>query len=185
MDSKKVFFWPVIISIIGHVALITISSIVDLRDNVKAAELFMVQITQSQPESEPKPAVEPKQEQKPVLKKKPQQIHEAKPLQPPDREDTVDLGSSDVKYAAYLESVKKKIMPIWESFQANEIGIVVITMSVNENGSLSQLLLTSSSGSPSLDQGTLDVINASAPFKPLPTQYNLSRLNIIASFRYQ
>jgi hypothetical protein len=49
MDPKKIFLWPVIISIIGHAALITVSSMVDLRDNVKAADLFTVQITQPQP----------------------------------------------------------------------------------------------------------------------------------------
>jgi TonB family protein len=62
---------------------------------------------------------------------------------------------------------------------------VVILMSINADGSLSQLLLTSSSGSASLDQGTLDVINAAAPFNPLPAKYELSRLHITASFRYQ
>ncbi len=185
MDSKKIFFWPIIISIIGHVALITVSSIVDMRENVKAADFFTVQIAQSQPEQEPEPAVEPKQEPKPVPEKKPQQIREAKPVQPTEREDTVDLGSSDFKYAAYLASVKKKILPFWKSVQASEAGVVVITMSVNADGSLSQLLLTSSSGSSRLDQGTLDLVNAAAPFKRLPTQYNLDRLNIIASFRYQ
>ena len=187
MNSKKVFFWPIVISIIGHVALVTVSSVVDMRDNVKAAELFTVRIASSQPEAEPEsePALPPKQEQKPAPEKKPQQIREAKPVQPMDREDTVDLGSSDMKYAAYLAGVKKKILPLWKSFQASDIGVVVITMSVNADGSLSQLLLTSSSGSTRLDQQTLDVVNGAAPFKPLPSQYNLSRLHIIASFRYQ
>ncbi|MEE9912132.1 MAG: TonB family protein [Deltaproteobacteria bacterium] len=185
MDSKKIFLLPVIISIIGHVVLLTVSSMVDLRDNVKAAELFTVQIAQPQPVEEPKK----EEAEKPAPVKKPQPPEEAKPLPEGGREDTVDLGSTDVKYAAYLAGVKKKIIRLWtypvEAFKNNEVGVVVITMSIDASGSLSQLLLTSSSGSPSLDQGTLDVINAAAPFKPLPAQYQLSRLHITASFRYQ
>lgn len=186
MDSKKIFLLPILISIIGHIALITVSSMVDLRDHVKAAELFTVHIAQS----EPKPAEEPKKEEKikPVREKIPQQVRAAKPIPDGGREDTVDLGSADMKYADYLAVLKKRIMPIWTSapaYRKNEVGVVVITMSINADGSLSQLLLTSSSGSASLDQETLDVINAAAPFKPLPAKYELSRLHITASFRYQ
>jgi len=186
MDSKKIFLLPIIISIIGHVALITVSSMVDLRDNVKAAELFTVRIAQSEPEQ----AEEPKKEEKakPVREKIQPQKREAKPIPEGGREDTVDLGSSDMKYAGYLATLKKKILPIWTSaaaYRNSEAGVVVILMSINADGSLSQLLLTSSSGSASLDQGTLDVINAAAPFKPLPAKYELSRLHITASFRYQ
>lgn len=186
MDSKKIFLLPVIISIIGHIALITVSSMVDLRDNVKAAELFTVRIAQSAPE----PAEEPKKEEKvkPVRKKIQPQKREAKPIPEGEREDTVDLGSADMKYADYLAVLKRRIMPIWLSapaYRKNQVGVVVITMSINADGSLSQLLLTSSSGSASLDQETLDVINAAAPFQPLPAKYELSRLHITASFRYQ
>ena len=190
MDSKKIFLWPVAISLVGHVALITVSSFVDLRENVKAADFFTVQIAQSEPQSPPEtePAAPPKQEPKPPVEKKPQPIREAKAFQPAEREDMVDLGSSDVKYSAYLSALKKRIMPLWksgEAYRQNEVGVVVIMMTINADGSLAQLLLTSSSGSPALDQGTLDVINAAVPFRPLPAQYNLSRLHITASFRYQ
>ncbi|MRR15930.1 MAG: TonB family protein [Deltaproteobacteria bacterium] len=186
MDSKKIFLLPIIISIIGHVALITVSSMVDLRDNVKAAELFTVRIAQSEPQRAEEPAKEEKA--KPVREKVQPQKKEAKPIPEGGREDTVDLGSSDMKYAGYLATLKKKILPIWisaEAYRKSEVGVVVILMSINADGSLAQLLLTSSSGSASLDQGTLDVINAAAPFGPLPAKYELSRLHITASFRYQ
>lgn len=187
MNSKKIFLWPIVISLVGHLALITVSSLVDLRENVKNTDFLTVQIAQSQPQPEAEPANPPKQEKKPVPEKKPQQIREAKPVQPTEREDTVDLGSSDIKYSAYLAGLKKKIMPIWKSgdaYRQNETGVVVIMMSINADGTLAQLLLTSSSGSPALDQGTLDVINAAVPFRPLPAQYNLTRLHVTASFRY-
>jgi TonB family protein len=181
MDSKKIFLWPVIISIIGHIALLAVSSMVDLRDNVKAAELFTVQIAQSEP------APEAKKEEKPARETIPPKPEEEKPLPEGGREDTVDIGSSDIKYAAYLAGVKKKIMPLWKSSEAykkNDNGIVGIKISLDADGSLAQLSLISTSGFPGLDQGTLDIVRAAAPFQPLPLQYELSRLHITASFRY-
>jgi len=183
MDSKKIFLWPVIISIIGHIVLITVSSMVDLRDNVKAAEIFTVQITQ------PPPAVEPKKEEKTAREKIPQKAEEAKPVPEGGREETVDIGSSDVKYAAYLSGLKKKIMRIWKypagAYEKSEEGEVVIKISIDANGTLAQAALMTSSGFVNLDSGTLAVIQAAAPFQPLPTQYELSRLHIVASFRYR
>jgi len=181
MDSKLIFLWPVIISIIGHVVLIAVSSMVDLRDNVKAAEHFTVQIAQSEP------AAEPPKEKKTAREKLSPKSPDAKPIPDGGREDTVDIGSTDVKYMDYLRGVKKKILPLWESssvYRENKKGTVVVTISVDADGSLSQILLTSSSGIPDVDQGTLDVIRTAAPFQPLPQHYDLSRLHITASFRY-
>lgn len=183
MDSKKIFLLPVIISIIGHAALITASSMVDLRDNVKAAELFTIQIT------EPQPVVEAKKEKKPAREKMPESTQEAKPVPEGGREDTVDIGSSDVKYAAYLSGVKKKILRVWTypvvAYEKNEEGVVVIKLSIDANGTLAQAALMTPSGFVSLDSGTLGVVRSAAPFQPLPQQYELSRLHIIASFRYR
>jgi TonB family protein len=188
MNSKKIFLWPVIISIIGHVALITVSSMVDLRDNVKAAELFTVQLTQPPPDPEPDQEEETTRKKMPQ-EKKPQQTQEAKPAVEGEREDTVDIGSSDVKYAAYLSGVKKKIMRIWNypagAYEKSEEGEVVIKISIDANGTLAQAALLTSSGFVNLDSGTLSVVQAAAPFQPLPSQYELSRLHIIASFRYR
>ena len=105
MAPKKLFLWPVIMSIIGHVVLISVSSLVDLRDNVKAEEHFTVEITQRQS------AVEPKIEENTAREKTPQQAEDAKQGPAPEggREDTVNIGSSDVKYADYLAGVKKRL----------------------------------------------------------------------------
>jgi len=182
MDSKKLFLWPVVISLIGHVALIAVSSLVDLRENVKAAEIFTVRLAQSEPVTEPNKESIKTQDQKPP------QPQDAKTVQPDGgKEDTVDLGSSDIKYADYLATVKKQIMRRWVTsnvYRKNEKGLVVILMTLNADGSLVQVSTTSTSGIPDVDRGTLEVISAAAPFRPLPRQYDLSRLHITASFRY-
>ena len=185
MDPKKLFLWPVFISIIGHVVLIFVSSVVDLRDNAKAEKLFTVEMTQLQS------AVEPKIEENTAREKTPRQAEEAKQVPVPEggREDTVNIGSSDVKYAAYLAGVKKKIVRIWKyppgAYEKSEEGLVVIKISIDAKGSLLHAARMTSSGFVNLDSGTLDVVRAAAPFQPLPPQYKLSRIHIIASFRYR
>jgi len=183
MDSKKIFLWPVIISVIAHVALLAVSSMVDLRDNVKAAELFTIQI------APPPPGTETAKKENAAQEKIPQQAKEPEPLPEGSREDTVDIGSSDVKYAAYLAGVKKKIMRIWNypdtAYKNSEEGEVLTKMSIDASGTLAGVVLMTSSGSTNLDNGTLEVIQTASPFQPLPTKYELSRLHIIASFRYR
>jgi TonB family protein len=178
MNSKNVFLWPVLISIVCHAALITVSSMVDLRDNVKSAKSFTVQIAQAQPE----PAIEPQKEEKPA------QMKEAQPLPEGGREDTVNIGSSDIKYAPYLAEMKRKILPFWQNldnaFANSRAGTVVIKISINADGSLAKISLIASSGDTHLDSGTMDIVQAAAPFRPLPQQYNLDRLHITASFDY-
>jgi TonB family protein len=183
MDSKSIFIWPVLISIVGHVALITASSMIDLRDNAKTVQLFTVQIAQSEPVSKPK------QEEKPAPEETPKPTQEVKPIPQGTREETVHIGSSDVKYAAYLAELKRKIMSLWQypagAFENSEEGEVVIKISIDSDGNLAHTMVITSSGSVHLDSGTLGVIQAAAPFQPLPSQYDLSRLHIIASFNYR
>lgn len=184
MDTKKVILWPVLISFVGHLALITVTGMIDLRENVSAGEIITVNI------KEPEPEIQPNKEEKAKEEINPDRAKEGKII-PNDnwREETVELGSMDVKYAAYLVKIKKKILRIWKypekAFKNNEEGNVTVRMCIDANGSLAQTSLISSSGSLELDAGALSVVKTAAPFDPLPEQYNLSRLNILASFRYK
>lgn len=186
MDSKKVILWPVIISIVGHVALISASSMIDLRDNVKAAEIFTVNIKETHPD---KPS---KEELKKEVKKIPDsgKTKEVKSSNTNGlREDTVNLGSSDIKYVAYLDKIKRKILQIWEyppkAYEKNQEGVAVVKMSLDAGGNIIATNLVSSSGAALLDEGALGIVRAAAPFDPLPDSYGLARLHIIASFRYK
>ncbi|MDD3249579.1 MAG: TonB family protein [Smithellaceae bacterium] len=183
MDAKKLFLLPVIISLIGHAALITVSGMVDLRDRENTAQPFTVHIAGlSMPVNQEKGG-------NPAGEKVSEGSRDAQPVQAGDREKTVDLGSSDVKYAAYLSGVKQKILRIWKypeaAYKMEEEGVVAVKMSIDADGRLAQAALMHSSGFIHLDAGTLNVVRAAAPFQPLPRQYGLSRLHIIASFKYR
>lgn len=192
MNSKKVILWPVIISVIGHIALISASGMIDLRDKVKIPKIFTVDIKEiplDKPAEEKPPKVEEKQKEvkKPAASKT---INETKNVRTGNvKEDTVNLGSRDSKYLAYLDKIKRKILQIWEypakAYEKNEEGVAVIRMSLDARGNVIATNLESSSGSTILDEGALGIVRAASPFDPLPNNYGLERLHIVASFRYK
>ncbi|MFO7570050.1 MAG: TonB family protein [Smithellaceae bacterium] len=182
MNSRHIFLWPIIISLIAHAALIFVSSIIDLRTNVRAAEIFNVQITA------PDEVIDPGADRA-AREDEPAPQEEAAMTDDSVREDTVHLGDPDVKYAQYLSGFKRKIQRIWAypatAYARRDEGTSVVRISVNADGTLSQIALVSSSGSTHLDEGTLATVQSAAPFAPLPESYNLTRLHVVASFRYR
>jgi len=182
MDSIKIFLWPVIISIVGHALLIWAGSVIDLRNPARTAEIFNVKMT------DPDEIAQPGQKEALRSENDPDE-RASDDNDDAVREDTVNLGNADVKYARYLSQFKKKISRIWmypaDAFERREEGVTVVKISVEADGSLTGLLLLSSSGSERLDQSTLATVREAAPFYPLPEAYRLTRLHIIASFRYR
>lgn len=189
--DKKAIILPIILSILIHTALLAVSGMIDLRDKIKPVEIFSVNIAEPLPKPEEKP-VPGKEEIKTQEKTKPVQAKQEKETGIKEdewREATIDLGSLDRKYVSYLARVKKKILRIWiypeKAYENNEEGKVVVKLSINADGSLAGTTLLSSSGYAELDDSAMDVARAASPFEALPEIYNLSRLNIIASFHYK
>jgi protein TonB len=186
MDTKKAILWPVLISFVAHMLLVTITGVIDLRQNIRPLEILAVNIEEPQSEMPPKKEEEKKPEEKKLSENK-----KERKIKVNDgwREETIDLSSLDIKYAAYLTMIKKRILRIWEyprkAYEKNEEGNVTVRVSIDADGSVAKTTLLSSSGSIELDHGALSVVKAAAPFEPLPEYYNLSRLNIVASFRYK
>ena len=188
MGSKKAIFWPVIISIFIHMTLLAVTGIIDLRDNIRPVQILSVNIEKPEPEATPAPKKEKitKKKTKSLLTQKEKGVS----VNGDDwREETVDLGSTDIKYVTYLAKIKNKILQIWKypqkAYEKNEEGNVIVRMSIDADGSLAGATLMSSSGYAELDDGALSVVRTAAPFEPLPAIYSLSRLNIVASFQYK
>jgi TonB family protein len=188
MGSKKAIFWPVIISIFIHFTLLAVTGMIDLRDNIKPVEIFSVSIKEPEPEATPAPKKEKitKKETKSVQSQKEKGVS----VNNDDwREETVNLGSLDIKYVTYLAKIKNKILRIWQypqkAYENNEEGKVIVKMSIDADGRLAGASLISSSGYAELDEGAISVVQTAAPFEPLPGNYDLSRLNIVASFHYK
>ncbi|HDQ04353.1 MAG TPA: TonB family protein [Deltaproteobacteria bacterium] len=186
MGSKKAILLPVVVSFVIHISLITVTGVVDLRQSVRDVEILSVSIEEIYPEATLDEAEEEFEEKSSYSD---EEDKEKVAIDDGWREDTVELGSLDVKYAEYLKSVKRKILIIWQyppkAYERNEEGNVTVRLSVDADGTLARTILLSSSGSLVLDSSTLNVVKAAAPYDPLPGYYNLSRLHIIASFRYR
>jgi protein TonB len=187
MFTNKAILWPVIMSVVIHISLLTVAGMIDSRDNIKPVEVLSVSIKQADPEEKPMPKKSIKKEK---IKSVQTKNEKGAAIDDDDwREDTIDLGSLDIKYVTYLAKIKKRILGIWKypqkAYEKNEEGIVVVKMSINADGSLAGAILMSSSGYTELDDGAMRVVHAATPFEPLPAIYNLSCLHIMASFDYK
>jgi TonB family protein len=183
MDVKKAIFWPVLISIIGHVALIMATSVLDLRENVKYTEVYTVSI--QEPDQPPRPK---KKEDKAEEKKSTHSRAVKKTSSSGWREDTIDLSSSDTKYLQYRLDMVRKLSRTWKypekARDAGEQGIAVLKISINSDGSVSEANIISSSGSVILDEAALLAAKSAAPFGQLPDT-DLTVLHIFIKFLYE
>jgi len=104
-------------------------------------------------------------------------------------EDTVNLGSPDRRYRSYLLKVRRRIESRWsypeQARERNEEGVTTVRFSLDDRGVLSGQDILASSGSSVLDEHSLAVIRAAAPYDRLPEELSLSRLHIVASFHYR
>jgi protein TonB len=186
--GKKAILWPVVVSILIHVTLLAVAGMINLNDKIMPVDVLSVSIKEPDLEKKQTPKKEIKIKKKTKVLKTRKEERTA--INSEDwREDTIDLGSTDIKYVTYLANIKKKILGIWKypqkAFEKNEEGEVVVKMSIDADGSLAGVTLLSSSGSFDLDDSALGVVQQAAPYEPLPEIYNLSRLHIIASFSYK
>ena len=184
MDVKKAIFWPVLISIIGHVALIMATSVLDLRENVKYTEVYTVSIKETDQPLPPIPKKEDKAEEK---KTTPAKV--VKNIGSAGwREDTIDLSSSDTKYLQYRLDMVRKLSRTWKypekAKDAGEQGIAVLKISLNSDGSVAEANIISSSGSAILDEAALLAAKSAAPFGQLPAA-DLTQLHIFIKFLYE
>ncbi|HOU49867.1 MAG TPA: energy transducer TonB [Smithella sp.] len=190
--DKRAILWPVLISVIIHMTLLGVAGMINLNDYAKPLDVLSVSISDPESDDKPEPVKKNKEVKKDEAQTKSDQSRKEKGDAVKDhgwREDTVDLGTLDVKYVPYLTKVKNRILRIWvypqKAYENIEEGNVVVKMSIDANGTLAGVTLLSSSGSQNLDQGALRVVQDAAPYEPLPANYDLSRLHIIASFNYK
>jgi len=184
MDVRKAIFWPVLISIIGHVALIMLTSVLDLRENVKYTEVYTVSIKEP---DQPLPPIPKKKEATEEKKSTPARAIKNIGI-PGWREDTIDLSSSDTKYLQYRLDMVRKLSRAWkypeEAKEAGEQGIVVLKISLDSEGGIAEANIISSSGLAILDEAALLAAKSAAPFGQLPAT-DLTQLHIFIKFLYE
>jgi periplasmic protein TonB len=188
MITDKVLLLSIVGSLLIHGVALYMTGMVQMRQPIPEEKILTVNLKKEFIQEEKKPLPESKELAKekataPVVKQ-PDQSLEGK------QEDTVDLGDpTNTRYKPYLVRIKKRIERFWgypSSAAARRIeGTAMIKFSVTADGILDGIIITTSSGSAILDQGTVVAIQSASPFDPLPTAYGLTKLNIQASFAYK
>ena len=106
-----------------------------------------------------------------------------------NREETVDLNTTEFKYYSYFLGLKRQIEGVWhyprEAALNGEHGSLNLIFTIRANGDLEGIKIVSSSGFTSLDGEALRAIRVAAPFHPFPKSWNgLEKLNVKATFEY-
>ena len=104
------------------------------------------------------------------------------------KEDTVDLNTTEFKYLSYFLKLKRQIEAVWNYPELSRIrgeqGELFMVFTIRRDGYLEDINLIDSSGFSRLDDEALRAVRAASPFSPFPQSWELDRLNIRAIFRY-
>jgi protein TonB len=169
----------VLISLAGHITVLSAAGLVGLSPEPAGEELFQVELTAPAPEDSTNRTALPRGFKK---------ASGTPGLGRYRGEDTVELGAQNRKYTHYLNRLRQQIESRWEyppeAYAKKKTGTAVLQFSIAGDGNLLNTVILSSSGFEDLDSGALTVVRAAAPYDPLPEQFNLSRLNIVARFQY-
>ncbi|MFH0844370.1 MAG: energy transducer TonB [Pseudomonadota bacterium] len=108
---------------------------------------------------------------------------------PEDGTDTISLDTHDKRYVSYARAIKERIQKNWEyPSEAREGGVegrLTLLFSLEQNGTLTGVVIRKGSGSDILDKEATRAISASAPFPPFPENIMALKLNIRAAFDYR
>ncbi len=182
-SSKKILSLPVLISFIGHILVISATGLINMHPEKQEKETI-INVNLQQRENEQDREAEREQQAKSRPEPPPSEVKQAEDF----AEETVDIESQDERYMAYLRTIKKKIEQIWsypdQALKGEQEGISTVKFSLDRRGRLVGSRGVSSSGHAPLDREAIKVVRAAAPYEPFPQDINLSRLHILATFRY-
>jgi TonB family protein len=185
MTAKKFFIPFILASLAGHALVIALTARIDGRNSPQPGKVMTVELkTTTEVEGPSSPARSgPGEPTAPAART-------AKTKTPAGaREDTVFLQKTGGPYESYLIMIRRRIEGLWsypaQALSEKREGSAVIRFTIDAYGALNDYYITSSSGSPILDEGALAVVQAASPFAPLPAAFHLSRLHVTATFRYR
>jgi protein TonB len=179
MTAKKFLIPFILASLAGHALVIALTARVDMTGGPRPERVMNVEL-KTPTEVEP-PQASARSEQA-------AQAARATAIRG-YREDSVALQNPGGPYESYLLQIRRKIEVLWsyppQALSEKREGNAVIHFTIDAGGALADYYVTSSSGSPILDEGALACVRAASPFAALPATFNLSRLHVTATFNYR
>jgi protein TonB len=184
MMAKKFLIPFILASIAGHALVLALTARIEQRSGPQPVKVMTVELkTESAAAQESAPP--------PPSPRSRRTEQAARTANEPAgyREETVALQNPGGPYESYLLQVRRKIEGLWsypaQALARKQEGEAVILFTIDTDGLLTDYYVTSTSGSPLLDEGALAVVRAASPFGSLPAAFNLSRLHVTAAFRYR
>ncbi|MEL6927629.1 MAG: energy transducer TonB [Cyanobacteria bacterium J06600_6] len=87
-----------------------------------------------------------------------------------------------IDLSKYLSAMESKVKPNWKPAFRQEDRTTVLRFNIEKNGQVTGLNVVQSSGIAEVDRESLEAIEKSAPFAPLPANFPLDSLEITFSF---
>ena len=179
MTAKKFIIPFVLASLAGHVLVIALTARINMTGGQQPEKVMKVEL-KTPAEVEPPPHPSRSGKQAPTARAAAAGGY---------REDSVALQNPGGPYESYLLQIRRKIEGLWiypsQALSEKREGNAVILFTIDASGTLASYYITSSSGSPILDEGALACVRASSHFAPLPEAFNLSLLHVTATFSYR
>jgi protein TonB len=179
MTAKRFLIPFILASLAGHALVIALTARVDLTGGPRPETVMNVEL-KTLTEVEPQSASARNETASPSARATATGGY---------REDSVGLQNPGGPYESYLLQIRRKIEGLWsyppQALSEKQEGNAVIRFTIDAGGALNGYYITSSSGSPILDEGALACVRAASPFAPLPGTFNLSLLHVTATFSYR
>ncbi|MEM8673714.1 MAG: TonB family protein [Cyanobacteria bacterium P01_G01_bin.67] len=88
----------------------------------------------------------------------------------------------DIDLSDYIAAMERRVKPNWNPNYRVDDRSTVLTFDIQKNGQVTGLRITRSSGLADVDRASLEAIQRSSPFPPLPPGFPLESLEITFSF---
>jgi periplasmic protein TonB len=179
MTAKKFLIPFILASLAGHALIIALTARIDMTGGPRPEKVINVELKITTEVEPPSSSARSRQTAQAARTAETRSY----------REDSVSLQNPDGPYESYLLQIRRKIEGLWsypaQALSQKQEGEAVIRFTIDAGGALNDYYITSTSGSPVLDEGALAVVRTASPFEPLPAVFNLSRLHVTATFSYR
>ena len=100
------------------------------------------------------------------------------------KSDNKTTNAASINWVPYMRAIEAKIKSNWHSPKGDVSKRVVVLFKINKNGNLESVKVTQSSGVVENDKAAIQAVQMSAPFQPLPVEYNGTSIDIDFTFDY-
>lgn len=104
------------------------------------------------------------------------------------RSTTLNLNTSDLRYAEYMLALKRRVELFWSyptaSVMRAEQGRLKIDFTISGDGTIKDIKLIKSSNYPALDDAAITALRLASPFQTIPKNFDLNHIDINANFEY-